>query len=293
MGQPFLGVDLDNIGKETTEAPDSAPDKDLEVPGQETTEATEAAEAKAQAIFDLDKASKVRFEGKEWTQDELKAAFMRQQDYTRKTTELSEARKYADNFEADFAKVQKDPSLLAELKSVYPKFYADLADRLLKLGGHAKEREVANPESNDPRDDEFKNLKSQVEELVGEKKALEIEKIGSWLNTQFEANSKKFPSVGSDPFLNEVVTARLQAISDTGAKVDEKVIEKVFKQVSDMVEKTLDTRTKAVVAKQVEANKKGKDIGTGGGAPGQAPYKPKKLSDVKNQWLADLEARKQ
>jgi hypothetical protein len=54
-----------------------------------------------QAILDLSKAEKFIFNGKEMTPKDLEKGFMLEADYRRKTQELAETRKYAENIHAD------------------------------------------------------------------------------------------------------------------------------------------------------------------------------------------------
>jgi GTP-dependent phosphoenolpyruvate carboxykinase len=63
-------------------------------------------------LTDLDSVDRFRFAGREWTRDELQKSILMQNDYTRKTQEISETRKYYEHLQSDLPKVLRDPSRL-------------------------------------------------------------------------------------------------------------------------------------------------------------------------------------
>jgi hypothetical protein len=79
-----------------------------------------APESTPQTVAELDKLEKFKFEGQEYTPQELKNAILRQSDYTRKTQEFSQERRFYDNLQADLRSVRSNPALAAEFRRTYP-----------------------------------------------------------------------------------------------------------------------------------------------------------------------------
>jgi hypothetical protein len=84
-------------------------------------------------IMELEKLERFKFDGQEFTPKDLKNAILMRKDYTQKTQEIAEARKYADNFDVDLEKVIQNPDMLKVFKEVYPASYVEKAERILKM----------------------------------------------------------------------------------------------------------------------------------------------------------------
>jgi hypothetical protein len=109
-------MEFENEQSQSQETPEVL-DKEL-APSAETPEA-------APELVDLDTMDKFKFGGREWTPKELEAAYMRQQDYSRKTQEIAQERKYYDNLPYDLDMVKNNPALVNQFKQVYPaKFHS-------------------------------------------------------------------------------------------------------------------------------------------------------------------------
>lgn len=286
MSGPAFGVELpDNLGGEPSEV--STPDVVTE---EKVSGAESATETPKDTSLDLDTVQKFRFDGREWTPKEFKTAYMFQQDYSKKTTELSEARKYAENFEADLGKVLKDPALMQEFKNVYPKFYVDLAERNLRRIASESNPGISNPTQTPAKADPNQEKISQIESELGEwrkaQRMAEETKIESWLNNQFSTLETKYPLVNAT--LQEVVSARAEVLANQGTQITEKVLDKLFKQVNDDVKSHMDKTYKGRVEEQIKAGSKGKDTGPGGGVPGQAPKTAKTIKEAERQMLHDF-----
>lgn len=234
-------------------------------------------------ILDLDKLERVKWGGKEWSIADLEKATLRQEDYSRKTAELAETRKYADNFASDLQTVIQNPQRLNEFRKIYPKQYVDVAEKVLASRKEAEPKSTSVPSPmHDPRVDE---LQSKITAWEQAQHKAEVEKINSWLDNQFDTLSKKYTYADRD-----VVLARAQIISDQGHQVNEKVLDKLFKENDAEVKVRWDKMYKEKATKQLETGAKSKDIGAGGGIPGAAPRGFKTIKEATKAFLDDIKA---
>lgn len=288
MAEPF-GVELPaDIGSAPNSAPemggDSAPESGTEFSGTNKSDTTKA----PQELMDIDKLEKFRFNGREWSAKDLKDAYLMREDYTRKTQELSETRKYQDNFATDLSTLRENPKLFSEFARIYPSEYVKLARKLL---GSNQTPQTPGATNQTPQHDERLDRLTEIEDKLGNwEKAqhqAEVQKIQSWLDNQYTALSQKFPHAN-----HEAVTARAEVLDRNGTEITQNVLEKLFKQNDAEVKAVMDKMYKAKVTKQLEANAKTKDMGPGGGVPSQAPKSPKTFKEARRQWESDLEQGK-
>lgn len=271
MGHGFAGVDLDTALDAQPSAESSAQEQVSAPQGVDE----EATSPEPQEIVELEKLERFRFDGRELTPKELKDAYMMRSDYTRKTQELAEARKYADNFEIDLERVMKNPQLLAEMKKLYPPAYVQLAEKSLKAGQGSVEPKTESAMTLPPQ------LQSALEKVERYEKAMAEQQVQAsleTLNSHHERFSQKYPF--ADP---DVVDSRLQVLIDKGADVNRenlgRVIENAYKQHHEAVMSRLNAQKKQKVEEQVTAGKKARDTGPNGAPPGQAPKKWKSIHD--------------
>ena len=299
MPGPF-GVELpDNLGStapsDTGETSDLAPDTggtEISPDGASKSfdsESGKTTETPSQPL-DLDKVERFRFQGREWTSKELRDAYMMRADYTRKTQELAETRKYSDNFDSDLRSVMKDPNLFAEFKRIYPKNYVAIAEEVLSRlspNNQTNTNQPTNGLDSKAIDKLLEQRLSPVLDKVGEwekaQHAAEVEKIGSWLDNQYERLSSKYPYANT-----EVITARADLAHRNGVKVDAQLLEKLFRTNNGEIETQWSKLQESKVNKQLKANNRARDMGTGGGVPGNAPKGAKTIKDATNAWLQDL-----
>lgn len=236
-------------------------------------------------ILDLDKLERFRFNGREWNPKDLKNAYLMREDYTRKTQELSEARKYADNFEHDLAKVWEDRNLLSEMKKVYPASYVAIAEKLLSQG-HPQPQSAPQQSTGQMPDEIAQRLQPIEQKFAQWEKAqqeAETKKISSWLDNQFTSLSKKYP------YANDLaVTALAETAYRNGEKITEATLEKLFKSENEKLKSRYDEMYKSKVEEQLTAGKKATDIGAGGGVPGQAPKQIKSFKEAADAHLKYL-----
>lgn len=288
---PF-GVELpENLGVTSTEQQDTAPSGDTapagDTPsGEQNFSKAESKPETIQDVLDLDKLDRsFRFNGREWTAKDLRNAYMMREDYTRKTQELAEARKYAENFDVDLQKVLRDPRLIGEMKKVYPRHYVEIAERWLGNRGGQQSTPTAGAQQPNESQAEYERRIAELEGRIAEwdksQQQAEIAQIEAWLNNQYEALGKKYQFANA-----EVVTARAEVLSKSGTKVTDKVLDKLFKASHDEMKSRWEKHYQTKVQEQLKTGVKGKDVGPGGGVPGQAPKGLKTMKDAKEAMLA-------
>lgn len=288
---PFGVVLPDNIGSEAAEVketPNSVGDSAPEGAAPEKVSKEAAGTEKAQEILELDKLERFRFGGKEWSPKDLRNATLRHEDYTRKTQEVAEARKYAENFPADLRTVLREPHRLQEFRQLYGKYpqYVEHAESLLKeMGQRNGQPQGTQQPENDPYASRFEKIEGVLSQWSQAQQEAQTKQIESWLDNQFETLSKKYTY--ADP---EVITARAEVASRSGTQITPEVLEKLFKANDSEVKDRFDRVYSQKVTKQLETSRKGKDVGTGGGIPGGAPKGFKTIKEATNAFLADIEA---
>lgn len=259
--------------------------KDLEANTSNTSSAPEASnsfsethESKPVSLTDLSKLEKFVFEGKETTYKDLKNAHLRHSDYTKKTQEIAEERKYYDNLRADLNMLREQPHLINEFKKVYPeKFHAYLE----LVEKRAEEAQAAVSAESKPQADpelmrEFNDLKRTVMED-------KVAAISAKLDTVFASLSKKYPYADE-----EVVLAKAQSFRNHNkGELNDAKWDELFKADHDRHNSRYEERQKTKINEQQTANKKGKDIQGGGAIPGEAP-KRVALKDVEKLIMSDL-----
>lgn len=237
-------------------------------------------------LTDLDKLERFRFEGREWTRKDLRNAYLRHEDYTRKTQELAETRKYADNFAIDFKTVQKDPSRFEEFAKLYPREYVERVRDI--LGEKLQSQRQENPQSTSPQNNpvyerRIEALESQLKGRVQQEQQQEIEKIQSWLNNTFESLSKKYP----DARMKEV-NADAEVLANQGTKITADVLEKLFKASDSEIRGAWQKRQQDTVKKQINVGSAARDVGPGGGVPSEGPKNFKTIKEATNAFLQDI-----
>lgn len=228
--------------------------------------------------FELDKADKVKWEGKEYTPEQFRKLIMFQSDYTRKMQSISEEKKYVSNLRYDLQAVKQNPKLASEFMKIYPKEYHEYLNDIMpadwKAGSKQQENSNLPPEIQEKLD----RFDSYIKEQDVAREEANIEKITSSL-------AQKYPEA-----IEDVVLARAQAIVEQGHEITKEMWDKLYKTSHEfMVNKMTQAKNKQF-DQQKGANQKGRGIGPGGGTPGQAP---KKLSfnDATEAAIRDLTGR--
>jgi hypothetical protein len=242
------------------------------------------AQSQAPDVVDLDKLERFRFGGKEYSKDdwskEWESSRLRYSDYTKKTQEVAEARKYAENFSADLVWVAEDPqSRIEQLKKVYPKQYVDAAERLLSR--------VSSPSAQQPKatsslPPELKQVMDEVSEWKQSVREQEKRAALTQIEGLHQQYSSKYPYADADVVDTRVMLA-LEDLKMTKEELSRelpRIYEQAYKQHNDQLLAKAQSREKAKVEEQVKAGKAARDTGPGGTTPGQAPKKYGRLSEV-------------
>lgn len=267
---------FENEGQESTQ---------VEQPSQESTQTeaspTEQPNSSAQALIDLDSVEKFKFDGREMTLKDLRAERMMQADYTRKTTEISQERKYYDNLKIDLDAVKSNPSLAARFKAIYPeKFH-----HYLGYVAQPQASQGQNPQG-EGRPQMDQAVLERIERIEAQERDRNLKAINAELDSKFKTLSGKYPLADED-----LVIARAQQflqskrdqapLSEQGpVTITDKEWDQLWKSSHDRIQSVAEKHYADKVNKQKNANAKGKDAASGGGIPGSAPNKPRTIKEA-------------
>jgi hypothetical protein len=246
----------------------SAPDK---------TDAKEVTKEQP-TIYDLDSFSgKIKYKGKEFDVSELEKGWLRQADYTRKTQELAEERKYYDNLIYDLESVKSNPDLVEEFKKIYPQKYHAYVDLVAAKAEKAMEQGLdpskqALPNTQIPKDllDKLDLVSKKVEQFEAEKNEQLVAAYEKQIDAIFESAKSKYKFFDEDKALT-----RAQLLSSQGVKLDEATWAKIFKSIDDEYLQRLKAYKDEQFTTQTSASKQAREGAPGGGIPAQAPNTPK------------------
>lgn len=243
--------------------------------------------------IEIDSLDKYRYQGrqlKDW-----ESGYMRQQDYTQKTTQLAQERKYFDNLAIDLDRVRQNPSLAEQFRSIYPdKFHPYLR--------YVTENSSRNPNdqatSQHQQQQNFSRLDPAMEvrihQLEKHFRDQEVASISAELDHKFRTLTQKYPFADE-----EAVVARAQALLvkikeadplNPNIKISDKQWDLLWKSQHERAYGLSDSQYKKQVQSQIQANRKGADVGRGGGTPGHAPREFRTLKEATNAALADIES---
>lgn len=279
MGEGFAGVDLNTLGESTPEISEPKGEESSSS-GADPITGQEARQSQTTDIPDLDKLERFRFNGRELSRKELTESFMRRDDYSRKTAELAETRKYADNFDADMRHVLANPELLAELEKIYPAGYVQIAKSILshrqQQPGHQQqspEKTMAElPPEVMAKLDKIDRWEKEMQERSTQATLEQLDTLHTRLGEKFQF---------ADP---DVVDRRIELAIDNGLKITPENIAQIFENAYKMHNDThkgrIDALTKKKVEDQVKAGKSARDVGAGGSLPGTAPKKFKNFAEI-------------
>ena len=257
-------------------------------------------------IADLSKYDKVKLpDGTVVSRDELAKERLRQQDYTRKTQELAKQRaeveqylkerdafkqerenlKYETNYALDLEKVMRNPDVyLKKFLDVYPKQFHERLFQDLKQQDSQGQQERA---SIDPRYAELMKETWETKQLLNQFMQQRHQEELMAFDATLDSLESKFKTQYPNANIADVyarldkfaIDNGIQSVNQINKDEFARVFEKEMKQSHQEMEKRFEEWSKTQVKKQMEANKRGSDIGKGGGTPTQAPAKTK-LKDV-------------
>ena len=245
-------------------------------------------------VVDLDSVQKFRFAGREWTPKDFQGAYMMQSDYTRKTQQLAEERKYYDNLSADLESVRNDPRLADKFKSIYPKKFHNYLGFINSGTPPAQQTQQpgGQPEQSKPNvDPEFLERFNRVETAYKTQ-------AQQAADAQVEANCQKFGEKYSsvkglyESLALNLLSTRLDNLkrSDPDAVLSDKDWDAAYKQVHENNLKVSKDLYSKQVKQQKETNQRAGDVAQGGGIPGQAPKNPRTIREATRLAMTELES---
>ena len=245
------------------------------------------------SIAELERMDRFKFDGQEWTAKDLKNAYLRQQDYTRKTQELAEQRrsfeqerKFYENLNADLRMVKQNPALASEFVKIYPqKFHSALREILNEGQGQSQSQQQS---SRGPDVDTMSRL-ANLEKFYHEQ---EVAKNETQINATLERLQSKYPDAIPEMVIGRVFEAYNQMLQrDPQTKLTQQMWEDTFKSVDSYMKDLVNTRYRSKQQEQLKANRRSGDVSAGGGTVGRAPQKFKDLKSVTEFAVRDLTGR--
>ena len=255
------------------------------IPVEGTSEATQQGGGEQPSITELDSLERFKFDGREWTPQELKNAYLMQSDYTKKTEQLANVRKeheFYENLTADLAKVKADPSLMAEFQRVYPKKFHSFLEYVTSREASSVSKDMGKPSQALDSDimREFKEMKAMIYED-------KVKSFEAQIDAKVNSLSKKYPFATEDAALS-----RAEALIRQGEKLTDQAWERIFSSIHERNKKAWESNQKEMVTKQKAAHAKGKDVPPGGGIPADAPRKFKNFKEATEAAIQELTARR-
>ncbi len=248
-------------------------------------------------VAQLEKLEKVRYNGKvisgKELAKELKEGTLRLSDYTKKTQEIAQERKFYDALPHDLQKLRDNPELASEFRKVYPaKFHAYL-DILESKGINAATQAVEQQDQKLDQEPQKADWKQdpELKEMFNSFQEQRLETARVQVNTMFDKLVAKYPDADDSWVAGRVQAEREQIRQQSpGQKLpplDEATVEKHFKESQMAFEK----RAAAWNAKRFQAQKsasdKAKGPGAGGGIPGGAPKQVRTIKEATELAMAD------
>lgn len=240
---------------------------------QETTQ-----QAQPSTVHDLEKLGKFMFGGKEYTPQELKSAMMRQEDYTRKTQELAQERRFNDNLSIDLKAVRENPALADQFKSIYPEKYHAYLDFILNNVEPKPQQttQEANTQQkslleNDPY---YKQLKSELDEWKEFQTQEQIKQAEKTIDNILETMATKFKITKEmRGIAEEMVVNRANSATMQNMPMNNETWDKIYTKTYEDLIAFAKSYNKTLINQQQDANHRARDASSGGQPPGQSPKK--------------------
>lgn len=282
---------LDGVADRMSSEIASSPQPSQTEPAPESRTPSESTQSVAQALAELDKMEKFKFQGQEWTPKDLEKAIMRQQDYSKKTQGLSDdrkslddERKFYENLAYDLVNLRTNPSLVNKFLQLYPEKFHKYADEFLKGTPSSTQTQGAQTPNQPIPDVQLLSRLDKLEKFYQEQ---EVTKNEAKINEIVTSMSKKYPDAAN---FKEMVLGRAYESHMQGVQLTDETWESIFKSVNDEVGNMIKAKYGELVKKQTEANSKARDVAPGGGIATRAPQKIA-LKDVAQIALQDLQGR--
>lgn len=242
-------------------------------------------------IVDLGKLPKFKWNGKTLTAKELQSMAMMQSDYTKKTQEIAQSKKYYENLYYDLSNVKQNPELAAKFKSIYPKqFHAYLDHALQEISSQnpvKKEQEAtAKPQEEQPK---TPALDPRVEEVYNFMKEQRLASAQEKIDALLDRLNSKYPKADEEKIIARVQTLNELSQQDPSRykRPKDEDIERMFKEDHEGFQKKLKEHLSQTLEEQRKANARGRGPAPGGATAGQAPKLPKTIKEATELALSD------
>lgn len=267
----------------------SEPQENLQAEGEGKQSNGADSQAEQPSIQDLSKLERFLFNGKEWTPKDLKDSVLRYEDYTRKTQEIAQERKYNAALVTDLAKVRNGEATVEQFKQVYPEKFHRFLEFLSNSSTQAQPQanQQQNPEQLFQKlfQEKFGPMQSKLEAFEQEKYQAKVQAHRATIDSTFERLAPKYPFADNVTVLTkaqvklEQERERMREEGRSAKEIEEAEIltpdewEKLFKTEHERIQRLSSEAQSKQFNEQKQANKRAKDTAQGGGTPGEAPKK--------------------
>lgn len=273
-----------------TESQEQAPEKD-ELAFEKGVKLSEKLQKNPdlEDIVDLGKLPKFKWNGKTLTAKELQAMAMMQSDYTKKTQEISQSKKYYENLYYDLENVKKDPKLASEFKRVYPKSFHSYLDHALSSVPQPAEDTNAAQQQKAVEEKKVEPVDPRLDEMYNFYKEQRLASSQEKVDALFDRLTSKYPDADEAKIISRVQTLidLSKREPDKYQRPDDAAIEKLFKQEHEGFQSKVKEQVSRMLDEQRKANARGRGPLAGGATPGQAPKMPKTIKEATELALAD------
>lgn len=250
----------------------------------DTSNAQEASSNSTPSVTEIDGLSEFTFQGERYTPEEWHKTLSEYRQLKESQKETAKYKDYVENYEVDFEKVRKDPSLAAEFKKIYPKQFHAAVDAL--LGTQRPEASTEAPGSQIPKEI-LERLNRAEHKLTSYEQKIheaEVAKNEAYLKTHVDPLFQKYEF--ADP---NVVFAKAEIMIDQGFKMTAAAWERLVKENHLAIEKKAQSIHQRTLKSQLEKGAQGKDVGQGGNAPGNAPPKaPRTFEEATSRMIESM-----
>lgn len=277
--------------------------------GEQTTETVASHEVANQAnttkasdfVPELESLGKFKLHGKEWTFEELNKSMLMQADYTRKTQEIAQDRKYMENLRADLENVRVNPALTERFKQIYPEKFHNYLDLVMQAQSAVEEAS----ESGELTSNEAAKLRAQIERDLEKKLAdkfdklervsqtvqeREMEAADKHLQVVLDKLSDKYPYAIQDAVLNRAEKLVLENQNNPHFRMTEALWDRLFKATNSELKSKLESRYKSEIEALSQKSQKASDVPPGGSAPGRA-QKKMSFKEAEKAMIEDLRSK--
>lgn len=253
---------------------------------------TDSTQTAAEQPIEIDNPDRYRYQGrslKDWEN-----GYMRQSDYTQKTTQIAQERKYYDNLSVDLDRVRSNPHLAEQFRSIYPEKFHGYLRYVLENSTQSPQSPNAQSMTQSQYARLDPNMEMRINQLEKNFRDREVAAISAELDNKFRTLGQKYPFADEEACVarGQALLAKMREADplNPNVRISDKQWDAIWKGVHDRNYKISDTNYKKQVQAQVQANRKSSDVGRGGGNPGQAPRQFKTVKEATAAALQDIDS---